>query len=277
MVEAGTKLRDQNQVLNEFFMGCAEFRKTDAFIDAMRFVARFTYYSPLNAFLDYAQRPMATFVASRNRWWKRFGRRLKESARPLVILAPMGPVSFVYDLEDTEGREIPEYYAQPYKVSGELAGRKWDNTFRHCIEVDRFKITYTEKSRFNAACVSKRRGDTYLIEINKDFEDERLKYSFLVHELAHVYCGHLGADDRYEKRKQRWVNRRHLTRNQREIEAETVAYLVCSRCGLETKAMEYVAGYPRNPEKDLTAICVKTILDVAGTIEKMADYQSENL
>lgn len=273
MVKTKGKRRDENQALNEFFKGCADFCKTDTFIDAMKFVARFTQYAPINAFLIYTQKPTATFVASRSRWWTRFGRRLKESARPIVILAPMGPVTFVYDLEDTHGRDIPEYYGESYKVSGDLANAKWDNTFRYSIEVDHFKIAYTEKSFLNAACVSKRRGDTYLIEINKDFEDQRLKYSFLAHELAHIYCGHLGADDKNEKKKQRWIGRKHLTRNQREIEAETVAYLVCSRCGLETKALEYVAGYLKDPEKDLAAISIKTILDVARTIEQMADYR----
>lgn len=47
-----------------------------------------------------------------------------------------------------------------------------------------------------------------------------------------------------------------------EIEAETIAYLVCSRCGLETKAMEYVAGYLRHPEEDLASISIKVILGV---------------
>ena len=57
-----------------------------------------------------------------------------------------------------------------------------------------------------------------------------------------------------------------------EIEAETIAYLVCTRCGLETKAMEYVAGYLKQPEEDLTAVSVKVILDITRKIEDMAAY-----
>jgi hypothetical protein len=260
------KKRDHNHALNEFFKSCSDFRKTDTFIEAMQFVARFTHYAPLNAFLIYTQRPTASFVATRSRWWVQFRRRLKERARPIVILAPMGPVAFVYDLEDTDGKRIPEYYAEPYEVKGELAQEKWDNALLHCIEVDQFKIAYTEKSYLNAACAI-RRGDHYTIEINRDFDDQRYKFSFLAHELAHIYCGHLGADDKHEKKKQRWDDRRHLTKSQMEIEAETIAYLVCSRCGLETKAMEYVAGYLRYPEEDLGAISVKVILDIKRKIE----------
>jgi hypothetical protein len=238
----------------------------------MRFVAKFTNYAPLNAFLIYTQRPSASFVATRSRWWIQFRRRLKETARPIVILAPMCPVAFVYDFEDTDGKRIPEYYAEPYRIEGELAEEKWDNTLLHCIEVDQFKVVYAEKAYLNAACAI-RRGDQYLIEINKDFADKRYKFSFLTHELAHIYCGHLGADDQQEKKKQRWGDRRYLAKNQMEIEAETIAYLVCTRCGLETKAMEYIAGYLTNPEKDLFAISIKVILDVARKIEDMAVYQ----
>ncbi len=65
--QSQNKQRDHNQALNEFFQSCSEFRKTDTFIDAMRFVARFTNYAPINAFLIYTQRPTATFVATPSR------------------------------------------------------------------------------------------------------------------------------------------------------------------------------------------------------------------
>ncbi len=194
---------------------------------------------------------------------------MREYARPIIILAPMSPVAIVYDLEDTDGKKIPKYFDEAYKVSGEMAEAKWDNTLKYCIEVDNFKIIYNEKSFLNCACVSRRWGDQYIIEINKSFEDVRLKYSLLAHEIAHVYCGHLGADEK-DPKKRRWDNSAHLTRDQREVEAETVAYLVCSRCGIETKAIEYVAGYLKNPEEDLSRISVKVILDVARDIENIS-------
>ncbi len=34
----------------------------------------------------------------------RFGRKIKEDATPMLILAPMHPVMLVYDLDSTEGR-----------------------------------------------------------------------------------------------------------------------------------------------------------------------------
>ena len=37
-----------------------------------------------------------------------FGRKLKEDARPMLILAPMHPVLTVYELDQTEGPRIAE-------------------------------------------------------------------------------------------------------------------------------------------------------------------------
>jgi len=51
--------------------------------------------------LLYIQNPGIRY-ALRARQWKDWGRKIKPSARPYVILWKMGPVAFVFDLSDTE-------------------------------------------------------------------------------------------------------------------------------------------------------------------------------
>jgi hypothetical protein len=250
--------------LDEFLHACEDFRRGDVFLDALRFVGRFTDYAPLNAFLIYTQRPTATFVASKAKWRRQFGRTLLPTARSIVILAPMGPVTFVFDIEDTDGRALPEYFNEPHEVGGQLERSIWDNTLNNCIEKEKFRIAFSEKSFLNGACVAKNRGGDYVIEINKNLETVESWYSCLVHELGHIYCGHLGEDGG-----KRWKARAHLKRNQREIEAESAAYLVCRRLRLKTKAVEYVAGYLDDQEEDLKAINMNAILSAASTIEAM--------
>ena len=66
------------------------------------------------------------------------------------------------------------------------------------------------------------------------------RYGTLVHELAHLYCGHLGTpNDRW------WPDRQGLSITVREFEAESVSYLVCTRLGIDTASDEYLAGYVR--------------------------------
>ena len=66
------------------------------------------------------------------------------------------------------------------------------------------------------------------------------RYGTLVHELAHLYCGHLGTPNgRW------WPDRQNLSHAVREFEAESVSYLVCTRLGIGTASDEYLAGYVR--------------------------------
>jgi hypothetical protein len=64
------------------------------------------------------------------------------------------------------------------------------------------------------------------------------RYGALVHELAHLYCGHLGTPNA-----QWWPDRQNQSLTVREFEAESVSYLVCNRLGVDTSSDEYLAGY----------------------------------
>lgn len=43
-----------------------------------------------------------------------YHRRPKAGARPFVILRRFGPISFVYELDDTEGKEMPQEVISKY-------------------------------------------------------------------------------------------------------------------------------------------------------------------
>jgi len=54
------------------------------------------------------QNPTCSFYATERDWKDRFERRIKEDARPMLILAPMHPVMLVYPLDETEGPSLPQ-------------------------------------------------------------------------------------------------------------------------------------------------------------------------
>ena len=89
------------------------------------------------------------------------------------------------------------------------------------------------------------------------------KYATLAHELAHLYCGHLGTPD-----PDWWPRRRGLSETVCEFEAEAVAFLVCSRLGIENPSHEYLSAYVRGHSRtpDIRLSCV---LKSAGLIEQM--------
>lgn len=91
--------------VDALFQHALETGENLAFLEFLAFAKRFSNLSVYNAMLVRVQHPGATAVASARRW-AGIDRYPKPGARPLMILQPFGPVTFVYAMEDSEGREI---------------------------------------------------------------------------------------------------------------------------------------------------------------------------
>ena len=91
-----------------------------------------------------------------------------------------------------------------------------------------------------------------------------MQYSTLAHELGHIFSGHLGpVGDGV-----RWSDQRNLEARVKEIEAESICYLVCQRQGLKTNSEEYLAGYAGS-EICMPDISLDRVLKVTNWIEEM--------
>ena len=114
------------RALDELFNLTHRYKDSEAFYDLMKFIARFRFYSPYNAMLVHIQMPGAKFVAPPSRWLNTYGRRIKPGARPIVILQPMGPVMFVFDVSETERTEdaqpLPPEVTKPFDAVGAKIG-----------------------------------------------------------------------------------------------------------------------------------------------------------
>jgi hypothetical protein len=105
--------------LDELFSCARHYKSTQSYLALMEFVGRFRFYSPFNAMLIHIQVPGATYVAPASRWHRKFHRNIKAGARPIVVLQPMGPVLFVFDVSDTEA--LPDAPALPPSVTNPFA------------------------------------------------------------------------------------------------------------------------------------------------------------
>jgi hypothetical protein len=75
--------------------------------------------------------------------------------------------------------------------------------------------------------------------------NEKERFVTLAHELGHIFCGHLGecqSRSGQENAETGWPDRRDLGKNEQEIEAEAVAYLVATRADLVTASVAYLRG-----------------------------------
>ena len=71
------------------------------------------------------------------------------------------------------------------------------------------------------------------------------RFITIAHELGHIFLGHLGecASGKGNDDESGWPDRRYLGKNEEEIEAEAVAYLVASRAGVIPASAQYIKGY----------------------------------
>lgn len=257
-------LREEN-TLDELFARSSIYRSSTKFIEMVDFVSRFREYAPFNNMMVYLQRPTATYWATASHWEKEFERTIKEDAIPLIMLQPMGPIMLAYDIEDTIGPPLPDDLIEPFAVEGDFDEKIYYKTLDNCPNIG-IALNFKRLSSLHAgsAIRSPGTGNTKItIKINDDL-NVPARFATLCHELAHILLGHLGGDPKGKE----WGSRLGLSRNQRELEAEAVSYIVCVRTRLISKSAEYLAGYLKNP-KLLNGISVDLILKTAGYIEKM--------
>jgi hypothetical protein len=212
--------------------------------------------------LIHTQMPGARFVCTALRWQRDYYREIKIGARPIVILQPMGPILFVFDASDTaplpNARPLPIRVKDPFQVRSGKIGEQLALTIENAKR-DGVRVSERADGSQRAGSIQRARAGQHLeltianepmpksTQIPLWFElvlngrlSAETRYATLVHELAHLYCGHLGTPNgRW------WPDRQNLSHGVREFEAESVSYLVCARLGIETASEEYLAAYVR--------------------------------
>lgn len=268
--------KEELNALDKMFAASRRYRSSAEYMNMLNFICRLPKYSPFNCFLLYTQNPAVSYVATAIRWQKKFKRRPKRDARPLVILAPNGPVCFVYDLKDTKGKPPPKYVERPFETEGHLDEIVFDRTVHNCgvqaIEVREIllghhhggsavKLTEDVRKKYNDLKLSP--SANYLIFLNKEsvLKD---KYSSLVHELGHIFCGHIGIDEEAW-----WQDRSKMGKTVVEIEAESVSFLVCRRKDLIASSDKYLSNYNTLEDQEIPPLSVNAILQATSYIEDM--------
>lgn len=243
------------------------YTKSQDYRQLLDFVVKLRPFAPFNAMLLQIQKPGVSYAASASDWKKRFGRAPKAGVRPLLIMWPFGPVALVYDVMDTDGQALPEDVAFfPTRGPIELEQMK---QFCGLVEGICCQVIHVDSGDAHAGSIEILRQGTgkedpsvYRIQVNKNHEPPT-QFATLVHELGHLFLGHLGPD-LVLKIRERGV----LKVAQRELEAESVAYLVCARNGVTCKSESYLSTYAAE-HNDLGPVDVYQVMRAAGRIEEL--------
>lgn len=259
-------------------------------------MSKFHNYSLNNIILIAMQKPDATMIAGYNAWKKLHGRQVMKGEKGLKILAPspykvkrvvekLDPqtkkpmvgedgkivteekeitipaykVVSVFDVSQTEGKEIPTLGVD--ELTGEI--ENYDTFFEALSKCCPIPISF-EKIDSGAKGYFSRANN--MIAINEGMSQlQTVKTT--VHEIAHQK---LHSD--MEAAKQQ-------TRNSREVEAESVAYVVCQHYGIDTSdySFTYVAGWSEGKETPELKESLDTIRKAASELITDIDQVLEEL
>ena len=270
--------------------GAHRYRQGAEYLELLRFVGRFRKYAPFNAMLVDLQRRGTRYVLTAEKWRSDFRRVLQPGAQPLVILQPRGPFMVVYDVGDTEAlpgaRPLPREITDPLgiqaQVSGESILKLWDRTVNNAVR-DGIRVTLVDHGAHSAGMTywgqshgtvsrpaPRSKGPEEVYPLRREIEVNRNlalidRYATLIHELAHIYCGHLGTLN-----PERWPDRRGGTKSRNEIEAESITYMLIARLDAHAQMGDYILGHAKASSDTPSDIALNLMFKVAGEILEMA-------
>ena len=260
------------------------------YLEAM---SKFHHYSFGNCLLIYFQCPEAQAVAGYTTW-KKLGRSVKKGEKGIQILAPcpqnilveqnkldehghaiLGPdgqpekesavvkrqrfkIAYVFDLSQTEGKELPSLGVD--ELTGDVEG--FDSIYQAVEVLSPVPIHFREP-QVSKGCYNHLEQCIY---VNKGMSQVQTLKT-LIHETAHAKLHALPVKGAAV------MGTPTKDQSTREVEAESIAYVVCQHFGIDTSdySFAYVTGWSRNkelPELKASLDCISnTAAEIIDAIE----------
>ena len=241
------------------------YRRGKQYHELLGFIGRLRNFAPFNAMLLQIQKPGLTYAASAVDWETRFQRRPKEDARPLLILWPFAPVALVYDVMDTEGRDLPDAAAM-FPARGAIDDACFARLLTRLAAANIAHVMvdsgdgHAGSIRTDGRLESPESSWRYRMKINRN-HPPAITFVTLCHELGHLYLGHLGHD-----KKLAIPDRRGLAASLVELEAESVAYIMASRSGVNSEPEQYLSHHIAQ-DLSIDDLDVYQVMRAAGQVE----------
>lgn len=287
------KKTQTQQTVEQLEKGVSEVFESDQYKQYLQVMSKFHSYSYNNILLIAMQCPGATMVAGYESWQRLFKRHVSKGEKAIKILAPcpykkvimqdvtdpithqplknsngevikekvqitipaFRPVS-VFDVSQTEGEPLPEM-ATVQELIGEVDGF---DTLQEIVEsmapcaVYHKDIEGSAKGYYSPA-------DNQIVIKNGLSQQQEIKT--MIHEIAHSL---LHNSEKMKDKK--------ISRNDMEVQAESVAYTVCSALGIDTSdySFGYIAGWSNG--KDIKEL--KNALDLICDTSSSMIFHIEN-
>jgi len=241
--------------LKELAQETDDFRKSEFFQNYLDTMSKFWDYSYQNQLLIHFSLPTATRVAG-YRTWQKLGRQVQKGCKAISILAPFTyknleeeeetyfhPVS-VFDISQTSGQELP---AVDVELSGSDFAWLWEKLLSFCSSKQiPVKLEELGVNGVYGYCTKEGIVISSLHAVNS-------QVATLIHEIAHALLHRESS----------------LNKQQKEIQAESVAYVVSRHFGLDARSMNYLALYDADYKK-----IMENLSAISETAKEVIDFIS---
>lgn len=296
-IESRDKRADElHQITDKLEKGVKDVFQSDKYKQFLNVMAKFPRYSVNNTMLIMMQRPDAQLCQSFT-GWKQMGRYVKKGEKGISILAPAP-----YKIE-REQTKLDEKGRPVFDADGEPVKEKVEVTIRAFKVVKTFDLSQTDGKELPTIGPSELVGNIegypkllqalqeispvpvsfelidgdakgfYHLEDKKivvqDGMSEVQTIKTLLHEMAHEK---LHDKDNVPEAKD-------ISRNGKEVEAESVAYVVCQHYGINTSdySFSYVAGWSEGKETPELKASLDKIRQTASEFIYQIDQRMEVL
>ena len=282
------------EITDKLEQGIKELFESERFKEYLRTMSKFYNYSFNNTLLIAMQKPEATYVAGYTSWQRNFDRQVMKGEKGIKILAPapyksqeerekIDPLTqkpvigadgktvtetvevlrpafkvvSVFDVSQTDGKELPDIIVDELKGTVENYEAFFDALKQESPVPISFEDIPGGAKGFFSPVESRIAIQEGMSEI------QTVKTA--IHEIAHAKLHAVNPDEKTAPEDKK-------DRHTKEVEAESVAYTVCQRYGIETSdySFGYIAGWSTGKEtKEL-----KSSLD---TIRKTAAEMIEGI
>lgn len=288
------KQSEIDEMLKRIDEGVKAVFNSEQYREYLKFASNFTNYSPHNTMLISLQRPSATLVASYGKW-RKVGRHVMKGEKGIAIFAPIIYDSdkclkvkkgtdedtektkiaeeqfkriafkkvYVYDISQTDGKDIPCFESN--ELMGDIDFKKKKAIF---VALERITGIKIEISNIRGGAKGYYDTAENRIVIQHGMSDSQtLKTAF--HETAHK----LLHDPKLE------IVTVKSPRNEKEVQAESVAFIVAERLGLDTSeySFPYIASWSNGKPLEQLKYALKEIQAAAKQIWEEIKLEMENL
>ena len=283
------------EITDKLEQGIKELFESERFKEYLRTMSKFYSYSFNNTLLIAMQKPDATYVAGYTSWQRNFDRQVMKGEKGIKILAPapyktqeerekVDPVTqkpvigadgkavtetvevlrpafkvvSVFDVSQTDGKELPDIIVDELKGTVENYEAFFDALRQESPVPISFEDIPGGAKGFFSPVESRIAIQEGMSEI------QTVKTA--IHEIAHAKLHAVKPDEKAAPEDKK-------DRHTKEVEAESVAYTVCQRYGIETSdySFGYIAGWSSGKETKELKSSLETIRKTAAEMIESID------